>query len=72
MTPTEQTDVPSTLGQTPHEPRVRPWELELLISGALVFGMMQLPGRLDAWFDRLEPGLGGNLVSMAFVAALYV
>jgi len=69
---TDPQDVPSTLGQTPHEPRVRPWELELLISGALVFGMMQLPGRVDAWFDRVAPALGGNMWSFSFLAALYV
>jgi hypothetical protein len=64
--------VPSTLGQTPHEPKVRPWELELLISGALVFGMMQLPQRVEAWFDHVEPGLDAGFASGAFLASLYV
>lgn len=67
-----QTDVPSTLGQTPHEPKVRPWELELLISGALVFGMMQLPGRVDAWYARLVPGLDGGFAILARFSWLYV
>jgi len=62
----------STLGQTPHEPKVRPWELELLISGALVFSMMQLPGEVDRWFDHLAPGLDGGAAMAARLAWLYV
>lgn len=72
MDPIEQTDVPSTLGQTPHEPKVRPWELELLISGALVFGVMQLPGRVDEWYARLVPGLDGGFAILARFSWLYV
>lgn len=62
----------STLGQTPHEPSVRPWELELLISGALVFSMIQLPGQLDAWFDGLRPRLGGEWFMAAFMMWFYM
>jgi hypothetical protein len=61
-----------TLGQTPHEPTVRPWELELLISGALVFSMVQLPGQLDAWFERVYPGLDGGFASAAFLVWIYL
>jgi hypothetical protein len=61
----------TTLGQTPHEPTVRPWELELLISGALVFSMIQLPGQLDAWFDGLRPRLGGEWFMAAFMMWFY-
>lgn len=63
---------PSTLGQTPHEPKVRPWELELLISGALVFGLIQLPGQMDAWFNHVFPTLDGGFASAAFLAWIYV
>ncbi|HET7232731.1 MAG TPA: hypothetical protein VFJ16_22155 [Longimicrobium sp.] len=63
---------PSTLGQTPHEPAVRPWELELLISGALVFSMIQLPGQLDAWFNGVRPRLDGGWFMAAFMGWLYV
>jgi hypothetical protein len=74
--PIEIPDVPdvpaSTLGQTPHEPKVRPWELELLISGALVFSMIQLPGQVDAWFDHVSPGLDGGAAMAARFAWLYV
>lgn len=74
--PLEIPEVPappaSTLGQTPHEPKVRPWELELLISGALVFSMMQLPGQVDRWFDHVAPGLDGGAAMAARLGWLYV
>jgi hypothetical protein len=55
---------PNTLGQTPHEPASRPWEQELLISGALVFSMLQLPAQLDGWIHAMDPrvGMSGYLV----------
>ncbi|HEV7590408.1 MAG TPA: hypothetical protein VGO40_20020 [Longimicrobium sp.] len=69
-------DVPpaptSTLGQTPHEPKVRPWELELLISGALVFSLLQMPGQVDAWYNHLAPGLDGAFALAARFSWLYV
>jgi hypothetical protein len=68
----EPPQLPSTLGQTPHEPTVRPWELELLISGALVFSMIQLPGQVDTWFHRLEPRLDATWFIAAFLAWYYV
>ena len=56
----------STLGQTPHEPTVRPWEQELLISGAVVFALLQLPAAVDDWVAHLRPRLsetgGGALI----------
>ena len=64
--------VPSTLGQTPHEPAVRPWELELLISGALVFSMVQLPGQVDAWYQALDPRLDSGWHSAVFLGWFYV
>jgi hypothetical protein len=39
----------------------RTWELELLISGAVVFALLQLPGLLDRTFVRLDPHLDGTL-----------
>ena len=62
----------STLGQTPHEPKVRPWELELLISGALVFSMAQLPGQVDVWYQHLAPSLDGGFASAALLVWIYV
>ncbi|HYO16480.1 MAG TPA: hypothetical protein VE685_25060 [Thermoanaerobaculia bacterium] len=36
------------------------WELELLISGAVVFALLQLPSALHNAFDRLDPHLDGT------------
>jgi hypothetical protein len=44
-----------------HEPTVRPWELELLISLSLVFGLMQLPAQVDPLFTRLMPQVDGGM-----------
>lgn len=63
---------PSTLGQTPHEPTVRPWELELLISGALVFSMIKLPGVVDEWFYGVSPRLDTGWFMTAFMAWYYL
>lgn len=57
---------------SPHEPTVRPWELELLISGAVVFSLIQLPGQVDAWFNGVEPHLGGHAHLGAFMLYTYV
>ncbi|HEX8691117.1 MAG TPA: hypothetical protein VF746_01650 [Longimicrobium sp.] len=62
---------PGTLGQTRHEPAVRPWELELLIAGAVVFAMLQLPGRLDGWFHGLEPRLSISAHQALFLFYTY-
>src|SRR5690348_16147032 len=63
---------PSTLGQTPHEPTVRPWELELLISSALVISMIQLPGQLHHWFNGLRLRLDQGALMGSMVAWMYV
>jgi hypothetical protein len=48
------------------------WELELLISGAVLFGLFQLPGALDSFFSRLEPHTTDATYSALFVVQLYV
>lgn len=58
----------STLGQTPHEPAVRPWEMELLVSGAVVFAMVQVPAQISEWFVRMSPRL--DIAALAVLAAL--
>lgn len=63
---------PDTLGQTPHEPKVRPWELELLLSGALVFGLAQLPGQVDAWYYHIAPALDGGWASATLLVWIYL
>lgn len=58
----------STLGDSPHEPKVRPWELELLISGAVTFALVQLPGAIDRFWLNTDPhlDLGAGLVLFLF------
>ncbi len=70
--PAEPPAFATTLGQTPHEPAVRPWELELLISGAVVFALLQLPGEVDAWYERLRPTLAEVAIAGASVLYLYL
>lgn len=50
----------------------RTWELELLLSGAVVFALLKLPQRVDAAYARLDAGLGGTLESAAFFGWYYV
>lgn len=62
-----------TLPETsPHEPTVRPWELELLISGAVVFSLLQMPGYVDDWFARVQPHLSERGHFGAFMLYTYV
>jgi hypothetical protein len=55
-----------------HEPAVRPWELELLISGAVVFSLLQVPGVVDGLFDRVQAHLGERVHFGAFMLYSYV
>jgi hypothetical protein len=70
--PAEPPAFATTLGQTPHEPNVRPWELELLISGAVVFALLQLPGQVDTWHERFRPTLAEVGSGGATVLYLYL
>jgi hypothetical protein len=38
----------------------RTWELELLISGAVTFALLQLPATVDRWYFSTEPMVTGN------------
>ena len=57
---------------SPHEPLVRPWELELLISGAVVFSLLQMPGHVDGWVARMQPHLSEPSMKGVFVLYAYV
>lgn len=48
------------------------WEVELLLSGALVFSMLQLPGLLDNAIYMLRPRLTGSLNLGAFLLYFYL
>jgi hypothetical protein len=55
-----------------HEPAVRPWELELLISGAVVFSLLQMPGVVDGIFARVQPHLAERAHFGAFMLYTYI
>lgn len=55
-----------------HEPTVRPWELELLISGAVVFSLLHMPGVVDGVFARVEPHLAERAHFGVSMMYLYV
>jgi hypothetical protein len=50
----------------------RTWELEFLVSGALAFGLGQLPGRVDDLFNRTFPLLGEAAGLAAVLSYQYV
>lgn len=50
----------------------RTWELELLISGAVVFTLLQLPGGMDSWVTSVEPHLTRQTWTVVFLGSVYV
>lgn len=48
------------------------WEIELLISGGVVFALLQLPSVLERGFLRLEAGLTGWWTEASFFAFVYL
>src|ERR1051326_3908016 len=47
------------------------WELELFLSGAFVFAMLQLPALIEDLFTRLEPHTTDASAMVLFTGALY-
>jgi len=47
------------------------WELEMLISGAVAFALLQLPSAVDQLYDRLDSHFAGNLFDALFIAHYY-
>ena len=48
------------------------WELELLISGAVLFALFQLPPLLNGFFARVEPQATSTMLSVLLFAELYL
>ena len=48
------------------------WELELLISGAVLFALFQLPAVLDSFFGSLRPHVTSGTGPALFLVELYV
>jgi hypothetical protein len=47
------------------------WELELLISGAVLFALFQIPGALSSFFARLEPNATPTMMSVVLLVQMY-
>jgi hypothetical protein len=47
------------------------WQSELLLSGGVVFALLQLPPLINEWFDRTQPRLDGNWLLVAVFLFLY-
>jgi len=54
------------------ELHARTYEMELLVSGAVVFALLQLPSVVGAAFERYQEGLAGDLRLIAGMAEGYV
>ena len=48
------------------------WELELLISGAVLFALFQLPPLLNGFFARVQPHATSTMLSVLLFVELYV
>jgi hypothetical protein len=70
--PAPSAPVPTFPETSIHEPKVRPWELELLISGAVVFSLLQFPGVVDGAFAHAQPHLAERAHFGAFMLYTYV
>jgi hypothetical protein len=74
---TDPTDHPSPdPGDSPEGERFahglrQTWELEMLISGAVVFALLQLPSAVDQGYERLDPHLEGSLAYGLFIVLYY-
>src|SRR5919108_1772423 len=47
------------------------WELELLISGAVLFALFQIPGVLNSFFSRIEPHATTTMLSVLLFVQMY-
>ena len=47
------------------------WEMEMLLSGATVFGLLQLPDAFNAAVEPLLARLGGGVLQIASILAMY-
>ncbi|MEN8164578.1 MAG: hypothetical protein ABFS37_10650 [Acidobacteriota bacterium] len=50
----------------------RTYEMELLLSGALVFGLIHLPAVVDTWSTSFRAGLSGNLRMLGALGPVYL
>lgn len=48
------------------------WEIELLVSGAVVFSLLQMPGALDTLFQQWSPRLVAEWMTLVFLGYVYL
>ncbi|MCO5094927.1 MAG: hypothetical protein M9960_06945 [Xanthomonadaceae bacterium] len=64
---------PHPSGRDPLPGRTTPtWEMELLISGATVFSLLQAPGLMDEVYYAIAPGLSSEYRTLATLPYLYL
>lgn len=64
---------PHPPGRDPLPGRTTPtWEMELLISGATVFSLLQAPGLMDQAYYSITPGLSSDYQALATLPYLYL
>jgi hypothetical protein len=64
---------------SPHDPEMKQagqltsptWELELFLSGALVFATLKLPTVVETFFAGVEPHIAGTTRSIVLNASIY-
>lgn len=49
----------------------RTWELEMLVSGAVFFALLQLPSVMDGVYRRLDPRFSGGLATLLDIGYVY-
>ena len=72
----EKVEIPTLQAPPEHERSThgdvsRTWELEMLISGAVFFALLQLPSAVDARYDQLGPHLSSGLGMLVMMGWLY-
>lgn len=70
-TPTETSNAGEAAGVPILSESSPTWELELLISGLVLFALFQLPEILTTFFDRVEPHATENTLPVVFFVHLY-
>jgi hypothetical protein len=48
------------------------WEIELLVSGAVVFSLLKMPGALDTLFQQWSPRLVTEWITLVFMGYVYL
>lgn len=77
--PTPEATTGDREATSPHDPEMKQagqltsptWELELFLSGALVFATLKFPGLVQSFFASVEPHLAGTTRSIVLNVSIY-